>query len=405
MQLNEQRMPTGMTPKILAKWGGICVAILFALVFIAKSYVNIKPTEIAVLTYPFTGKQEVILTPGTKLTLWGSVAIYQRSEQYWFDDKDGHHAAYPVKFNDGGHADIPGSVRIIMPTNAAYILRLYNDGYTSSAAVAEQLVGQALMKSITLTGPTMSSKESYAEKKNEFLYNVEDQALHGIYKTIKKEIQVKDELTGNMKDVITTEILRDSSGLPVRSDKSQLEAYGINLAGLATGDFKYDDVVKKQIASQQNTIMAIQTSMAESQKATQVAITAEQEGKANAAKAEWAQKEKNATIVAEAEGRKLAADQDNQAAEFERQAKIKRAQGDAEAMRLKTVANNNLDKKAEIWLEERKAAWDAFAKHQGPMTPSVVTGGGNGGSMNATDYIQLMGIKAARDLNLDLQTK
>lgn len=43
--------------------------------------------------------------------------------------------------------------------------------------------------------------------------------------------------------------------------------------------------------------------------------------------------------------------------------------------------------------------WDAFSKFQGNMVPLYQTGGGNGS--NAVDWMQIMGMNAAKQLGLD----
>lgn len=48
--------------------------------------------------------------------------------------------------------------------------------------------------------------------------------------------------------------------------------------------------------------------------------------------------------------------------------------------------------------------WDAFSKYTGNLVPLYQTGsvGGNG---NALDFMQLMSMKAMKDLNLDMSNK
>lgn len=53
------------------------------------------------------------------------------------------------------------------------------------------------------------------------------------------------------------------------------------------------------------------------------------------------------------------------------------------------------------WTEERKAAWAAFAAFQGNMVPTYQSGNA-GANSNAMNWMEMMGMKAAKDLNLDL---
>ena len=390
------------------KWGAALVVVIIFFVFSGNLVENLDNKEVMVIQAPFSGKLNIFTAPGLHWQGFGHVTKYRKSFQYWFDGKhadDGGDGTIPVKFNDGGHADIPGSIRVDFPLDEPNIIKIHTK-YGSQQAVERQLIGQSLQKSVYMAGPTMTSKEAYAEKKNNFLFYVEDQAKNGVYKTSQHDAEVTDPLTNQKRTITVVDILTDSGGIPIRVEPSLVGQLGISLSNLTFGDFGWDDVVKKQIAVQQQATMQVQTAMAKAKEAEQEAITTEQQGKATAAKAEWDQKTANAKIIAEAEGRKLAADQDNQAAEFEKQAKIKRAQGESEAMRLKTIANNNFDKKAELWLESQKVWADAFAKHQGALVPTTVFGGlGSNGGNAATTFMDLMSMKAAKDLNVDIGAK
>jgi hypothetical protein len=55
--------------------------------------------------------------------------------------------------------------------------------YGSHEAIAQQLIRTVVEKAVYMTGPLMSSKESYAEKRNELLRLMEDQVQRGVYRT------------------------------------------------------------------------------------------------------------------------------------------------------------------------------------------------------------------------------
>ena len=391
-------------PKQLFKWGGVLLAVIVGMIFLFNSYVNVKATEIAVVQYPFSGKMEVYSSPGTHVTYWGHVTIYQKSVQYWFDGKEGHAATIPVKFYDGGHADIPGSVRVSLPLDAESMIKIQTI-YGSEEAVEKDLVGQVLAKSVYMAGPTMTSKEAYAEKKTNLLFYVEDQALHGVYKTTQREAEVVDPFTNQKRVVTVVDILKDSSGLPARVEKSQAELFHVGLSNLTFGDFSWDAVVKDQIAVQQKATAQVQTAIAKAKEAEQEAITTQQQGIASAAKAEWDQKTENAKIIAEAEGRKLAAQQDALAAESEKKAKELRGEGEAAYKRLVTQANNNFDTKVEAWKYAQHEWAVAFGNYKGAIVPQWQQGGPGSGANGATEFMNLMNMKAARDLGLDMNTK
>lgn len=390
--------------KVLGIVGFVFLAI-FALIALSKSFINVDANEIVVIQHPVSGDLEVYTTPGVHPQYWGTATTYRKSVQYWFDGKPDHEQPIPVKFNDGGHADIPGSIRIDLPLDKPSMIKLHTK-YGSQKAIEDQLVGQILAKSIYMSGPTMTSKEAYAEKKNSLLYYVEDQAKHGIYKTTQRDAEINDLLTGQKRTVTVVEIVNDASGQPARSEASLVGELNVNLSNLSFGDFGWDDVVKKQIAVQQQATMQVQTAIAKAKEAEQEAITTQQQGIASAAKAEWEQKTENAKIVAEAEGRKLAAGQDVQAAEFEKQAKIKRGEGEAQYKRLVASANNNFTEKVEAYKVINHDWSVAFQNFKGSIVPATVVGGAGSGTENGFQMaMQAVGIKAMKDLNMDMNPK
>ena len=389
------------------KWGAALVVLIALWLFSGNLYENLDNKEVMVIQSPFSGQLNVFTSPGLHWQGFGHVTKYRKSFQYWFDGKHSGEGgpSIPIKFNDGGHADIPGSIRVDFPLDVPSIIKIHTK-YGSQEAVENQLVATVLAKSVYMAGPTMTSKEAYAEKKNQLLFYVEDQALHGVYKTQQRDVELIDPMTGQKRAATIVDLVQDSTGHPLRMESSLVAVLNITLSNLSFGDFAWDETVKKQIAAQQQATAQVSTAIAKAKEAEQQAITTEQQGKATAAQAKWDQETANAKIVAEADGRRRAAEQDALAAASEKNAKILRAQGESEAMRLKTVANNNFDKKAELWLEAQKVWADAFAKHQGALVPTTVFGGsGSGGGNAATTFMDLMSMKAAKDLNVEIGSK
>ena len=115
----------------------------------------------------------------------------------------------------------------------------------------------------------------------------------------------------------------------------------------------------------------------------------------------FAQEKINAQLVAEAEGRKRAAELDKQAADFTRQKDILLGQGEAERKRLIMSADGALNPKLDAWLRAQQVWADAFAKRNVPQTVMGNTGGSSSDS-GAVQFMDIITAKAARDLSLDL---
>ncbi len=246
-----------INPKKLVAGIVILVFIVLGLLGSTKVVENLDNKEIMVVQSPFSGELTVHTTGGMKGQWFGTVTIYRKSFQAWFDGTNGG-TPIPIKFNDGGHADIPGSVRVDLPLDKESIIKLHTK-YGSQEAIETALVGQVLLKSVTMTGPTMTSKESYAERKNELLYFVEDQAQNGIYKTKPRDVKALDPLTGQERILTIVEIVTDTLGHPLRQEVSLIKEMNIKLFNLSFGAFAYDSVVQRQIAMQQEQTMKVQT--------------------------------------------------------------------------------------------------------------------------------------------------
>ncbi len=290
-------------------------------------------------------------------------------------------------------------------------------------------------KAIYLVGTLMSSKESYAEKRPDLIHYVNDMVQNGVYRTRQWTEWVTDPVTNERKQVTRAEIVMDKDGKPERQEESVLGKYGILAFNFTIDSMPYDEVVEKQIRQQQEIAMNMQTSAAEAKMAEQRAITAEQQGKADATKAKWEQetiKAKAVTLavqekevqetnakrdqivqvinaernkkVAElgGEARLQVAVLDTKSAEQTKQANILLGEGEAARKKLVLDADGALTEKLAVLKEIVPAA---FASLKGsPMVPGFVMGGSGatGQSANATDMIALVTAFLAKQLAVDI---
>jgi regulator of protease activity HflC (stomatin/prohibitin superfamily) len=324
-----------------------------------------------------------------------------------FQNPDGEaDGRLPISFNDRGTGKIKGSVNYELAADAVKLEEMYRR-YPTQSSLEVSLIEPALKSSIYLTGQLMSSFESYSSRKSELVQYVEDQTQRGVYATRQVSREVADELDPTKKTTVTRAEIMEDNGQRRRTGGGELERYGVRVFNFAIEDLAYDDQVNDQIKAQQTITMAVQTSRAKALEAQQNEITTVSEGRAASAKAKAEQDALNAKIVAEAEGRRLAAEQDKLAAEQERAARILRAQGEAEAARLAVSADNALKLKGDLWLESQKVWAAAFSNYQGAMVPSVVMGGAGGSNAagNAQTFMEILGAKAAKDLSLDLEMR
>jgi hypothetical protein len=391
--------------KILLIASGAILLLLIA--FSGKMVENVDNKEICVIQSAFTGNITIYDQPGPVWQNFGTVTKYKKSNQFWFSNKkdEGREddESIKIRFNDGGHAQISGSVRWYMPSDHKAILKLHTD-FGSQEAIEQQLVRQVITKSVYSCGPLMSSKESSAEKRNDLLSYIEDQSINGVYHTEQKDVKVHDDLTNVDKTVTHVEIVHDK-GLPVRNEVSPCKTYSVSLQGLALNSIDYDKAVEAQIISQQKATMDVQTAIANSKRAEQDAITTMKQGEANAAKAKWEQEVIKTKAVTLAQQEKEVAALQVQTADLNKKKAILEGEGEAAKKRLIMTANGALEEKLAAYVEVQKNWAQAFADYKGNLVPTFMTGGsGNAGNNSALNFQDVMMMKAQRDLTLDLKT-
>ena len=364
---------------------------------------NVDADEIVIIQY-LNGELAFHNTAGIKMQWLGKVTPYPKMSHLTTDE-------IPVntRFNDGGSAGMALSLQWEMPLDEENLRRLHTT-YGSADAVTRQLVETVVRKSGYTSGPLMSSTESYAEKRNELFNYVEDQIRNGVYVTVRREIKTPDPISGKEKTLTIAERVPDSSspGGFQRVEDSPIAVNGIRVSNIAITKINYSKIVEDQIATQQRNKMDVEIAVAEAKKAEQRALTAEEEGRAEATKAKWDQEVIKATMVTEAEQKRDVAALDKEAAEFTKQREILLGQGEAERKRLVLEADGALALKLATYEKVQNRWAAAFENYKGNIVPSVVMGGGEDGKMagdGLQQFMYLLSAKAAKDLSLDLTTQ
>lgn len=372
-----------------------------------KMMEDVGAGEIVMIQDAFDGELHTYSTPGMRGQWMGTVTHYKKSNQFWFnlhsEGGDTIDLSLPVKWYDGGKANLYGSVRYDLPTDEASMIAIHTT-FGSQEAIEHQLIKTNVEKSVTMVGPLMTSKESYAEKKNELIYYIEDQASKGVYRTKQREVKEIDPLTGTEKMVTKVEVQNGKDNLPLRQEISPITTFKVKLYNISINEIKYDDNVEAQIKTQQQATMAVQTAIAVSKEAEQRALTVAKQGEADAAKAKWEQEVIKAKVVTEAESNKRVAELEVQTAELIKRKLTLEGEGEAAKKRAMMVANGALEQKLETWLKSQEYWAKAFAEYQGNIVPNTIMGGGSSGN-GAVNFMDIMGAKAARDLNLDMRIK
>ena len=376
----------------------VCGVVVFLILcLMGRIGEDVKNENIVVNQYPFTGRMEYWTEPGFQWQWFGHTTEYFKTQQFWFGGKDvdGESHGTPIKviFNDASVGYIYGSLRVALPTDREH-LKLIQTAYSGMDRLMNDLVAQNVVKVIYASGPLMSAFESYAEKKNDMVFYINDQLTNGVYKTTIREETVEDSFTGDKKKVKVASLVTDEHAPNgyARSEKSPFTAYGVLIDQVSITEITYDEKVNKQIESQQQANMSIQTKKAEALAAQQDAIKAEAEGKAAAAKAKWEQERIKATEVTKAEQEREVSRLAAEKAQFDKKRIIAEGEAEAAANRAKVAAGLTPQERAEWDYKTKVGVAQAIA---GLQLPVIVMSGERGGGNQAMD---MMSLKFATDL-------
>jgi hypothetical protein len=391
---------------------GIAIIVVLA-IFIGNTMTTVGADEIVVKQDLIGGQLHVWDTPGVHWQNFGTVTQYKRSAQLWFSVKEDEGKkeddSIKVRFSDGGHGSISGSLRYSLPTDPNKMLQLHMT-YHSMEAIDHELVRQVVNKGVYMSGPLMSSRESYAERRADLINYITDQIVYGVYRTEHDQIKTIDPLTGQEKtvDVVKPKVGTGPNGIE-REEDSPIQKFGMSATNITINSIDYDPTVEEQIKKQQEAYSLVQQAIVNAKKAEQDALTVELQGKAEAAKAKWLQEVEKATSVTAAEKDKAVAitqaEKDKEVAalaletaKLNAQQTITSAKADADAKRLAMQANNYFLEKLDAW----KAVAIAQAQAVGAQrqTPDIQLGGGSGGTSGTSALIDMLTAKSARDLDI-----
>ncbi len=377
--------------------GAIIVAVvvgLLLLLSVGKLFENVDADEIVVIQ-SVTGDLDWYITPGPKWQGLGKVTSYKKRSIYEFESK--------IRFNDGAHAQMKGSIQYELPLDAKRLTALHTR-FGSQEALSGQLVQKIVDKAIYMTGPLMSSQESYAEKRNDLISAVEDQVANGVYRTLQRDVMTKDPLTGAEKTVTVVEIAVAKDGRPSRQEAAVLSEFAVKPFNFSIASLDYDKPVEAQINTQQRARGAVQTAIANARMAEQDAVTATKRGEAMVATARAKQEAVKAAAVTDAERERDVARLQSEAAGFAKQRDILLGEGEGARRRLVMQADGALTQKLATYEKVSKMYADAIANYRGAWVPNMVFGQQGGTTNGGTALMELLTVKTARDLSLDMGT-
>ena len=393
-------------------------AILFlAVIFtIPKLVESNSASEVLVITYP-SGEIVVHSDPGYHWQGFGDAVHYPRRGTFSFskyrDQGSTLDESIEIRFNDSGTAKISGILNYEMSANADQIKELHSQ-YQSPEAVQQQLMRSFLQMSVFNTGSLISSTESYSSSRGLMFEYIQHQLTDGIFATDGTLTKEKDSL-GFERTVTKIQIRKSKDGVVEIATKSPFTKFGIIIQSLNINSIDYDSKVAMQIQAQLDSVIKVQTAIAEAKKAEQDKITAEQKGLADKAVAEAeanvalakatieAEKQK-VVAVTEATQKKEVATLALETAKLDAESVIAKGEADAKSRKLVMEADGALEKKLATYASVQEAWAKAYSEAKFSPVPHVMMGSSNGVAPTnaANQMMEVIATKAAIDLGASL---
>jgi regulator of protease activity HflC (stomatin/prohibitin superfamily) len=405
---------------------GVFGGIVFTFLIVLMLTVGVNDAGYrTVVQYP-SGHTWVKFEPGIYFSFFGKTREYPDVITFDHDKEEDSEEStltkrgIDVRYQDGGLGTIYGKARFALPTDELSMLKTHK-AFRTPDGVGNKLIKPVAEEATNMTAGLMTSEDAYANKRGIFIQWTQDQIARGKYATYLESKQVKNEqgeIEWKSVPVIRTD---DTTGQPIHSS-SDLAEYGITLLGYQITDWDFEPKTLQQISTKREATMAIITAKANAERAKQDTITAEEQGKANVMKARYekevekqkaiveADKTKEVAVikakqkVSVAEQSRLEAEQKKLAAVEYKQEQILRGEGDGEYKRLVMEADGALAQK----LETYRYAIDRWASavEKQKWVPEIQMGSSNGQSTNAANQmVELLMVKTAKDLKLDLNPK
>lgn len=363
-----------------------------------------------------TGQKNVIFSngvyfkfPGSKVTTYPNViTISHRGTKNGSTVEGG---LIPIRFNDATEASAQTVVRFRLPDVEKDMLTLHSE-YVNKEYLALKGLAPYTIECLKNSAQLMDSEQHYSGGRAQLSQFFQDQLEDGLYILDVSEEVSRDSITNEVKRIYVSNIRVNTDGIRVRKE-SDLKRFGISIASATIENVDYesqvDEKLKKKIEASTRESVSKQNLVT----AQQEAMTAEAEGRKKLVEIEYEEKQRQTQAVVQAETQVKLAKKDMEkqkiameAAKLEAQ-KIK-ALADAEAYSKQKImaADGALEKKLATYKDVQNMWANAFMNYKGDLVPKFQTAPANGKGGNAgLDFMQIMGAKAAMDLNLDMTVK
>lgn len=351
-----------------------------------SGYMQVKQAAVS-------GDMSTHTNPGMYFQNFGEVTTYKISDVYDFGRDP-----INVRFNDAATAHITGQIKFRLPTKDETLLRIHQD-FRNYEYIKNDLILQVVASTLKQTATHFGAEEVYSTRRSAFIERVNDQIRDGLYATTYTEKTVIDP-DGNKKIKRDVSIKRDENGNPIITEASAFNRYGIEVVQLVINEIDFDERTDKLIAERKEAEQQEIVAKANARKAKQDAITEEEKGKADVAKARYAALVIKEQEVIEAEKKKEIAQQDALRAIEEKKKLIAIGEGEAQATKLKVAAGLSPLEEATI---DKETAIGVAEKLANVKFPEMMVIGGSGNNQSALNPFDAVGLKSFIDISKQMR--
>ncbi len=183
-------------------WMSLIGIILLIFVFSTQLVSNVRKGFYEVRQSWITGQVSAKLTPGWWVKL-GDITEWPKAETYYFtkgadskfDTRDDH--SIVVQFNEGSECNISGTCRVTLPkADKEAVALTVEHGYRTWEELLYKLIQPQVRKALILAANQMSARESYSDKRSDFIFLTADQLANGMFAYDEVEKDVEDPVTG-----------------------------------------------------------------------------------------------------------------------------------------------------------------------------------------------------------------
>jgi hypothetical protein len=347
-----------------------------------------------------TGNMSVRFDAGTYFQWFGTISEYKNVTTCGIGTHKGDGSAdidaVDVIFNDGSKAKISGLIRVKLPHTVEGAVNLKREYAMGFDHFIQSGIVPIVNNAIKLSANLRSAQDAYTTLAL-FQQAVEDQLRNGIYVTKSDKVE-KTTSTGDTEEQRVTVLVYGPDNQPLRTP-NRLQQLGCEVLECVIDVPQFDAKVEEMISLRKDEAMKTELAKQSAIRAKQDALTAEQQGLANVAKAKYEKEVEKVQSVTQAQKEYEVAALMAKKEDENRKALIYKGQGEAEFNRLKVTAGLTPQEAAE-W--KYKTAVDVAKALSGVNVPSILINGGDSKSGGANP-MEAIGVNMLLDIQKKLE--